>query len=129
MAHFTMHNIMNLNSDYHSSALSQPFEVCNHDQFNIYHTIPNCRIYHTLFTEQVSDILILYHTIPNFNNPEKGGFRKHCGKRRKCFIPAFSGIPTIFSTLLSTNFIILICHLQNTFNQSETVIQYPVIST
>ena len=27
----------------------------------------------------------LYHTIPTFNNPEKVAFRKHFGKRRKCW--------------------------------------------
>ena len=26
-----------------------------------------------------------YHTIPTFNDPEKEAFRKHCGKRRKCW--------------------------------------------
>ena len=30
-------------------------------------------------------ILTLYHTIPTFNDPEKEGFRKHCGKKRKCW--------------------------------------------
>ena len=29
--------------------------------------------------------LILYHRIPNFNDPEKEAFRKHSGKRRKCW--------------------------------------------
>ena len=29
--------------------------------------------------------LPLYHTIQTFNDPEKEGFWKHCGKRRKCW--------------------------------------------
>ena len=44
--------------------------------------------------------LTLYHTIPTFNDPEKEGFWKHCGKRRKCWYPAFSPFPAMFSTLL-----------------------------
>ena len=31
-----------------------------------------------------------YHTIPTFNDPKVEGFGKHCGKRRKCWEPAFS---------------------------------------
>ena len=27
--------------------------------------------------------LTLFHTIQNFNDPDKESFRKHCGKRRK----------------------------------------------
>ena len=27
-----------------------------------------------------------------------GMIRKHCGKRRKCWLPAFSPFPTMFST-------------------------------
>ena len=27
----------------------------------------------------------LYRTIPTFNDPQKEMFRKHCGKRRKCW--------------------------------------------
>ena len=46
--------------------------------------------------------LTLYHTIPPFNNPKKKGFGKHCGKRRKCWLPAFSPFPTMFSTLSKT---------------------------
>ena len=29
---------------------------------------------------------------------------EHCGKRRKCWLPAFSPFPTMFSTLPRTNF-------------------------
>ena len=42
--------------------------------------------------------LTLYHTIPPFNDPKQEGFGKHCGKRRKCWQPAFSPFPTAFST-------------------------------
>ena len=45
--------------------------------------------------------LTLYHTIPTFNNPKEEGFGKHCGKSRKCWKPAFSTFPTVFSTTLS----------------------------
>ena len=31
----------------------------------------------------------------------KGGGRKHCGKRRKCWLPAFSHFPTMFSKSFS----------------------------
>ena len=33
--------------------------------------------------------LTVYHTIPTLNNPEEKAFGKHCGKRRKCWYPAF----------------------------------------
>ena len=48
--------------------------------------------------------LIHYHTIPTFDAPEKEAYRKHCGKRRKCWLPAFSSFPAMFSTLHKTNF-------------------------
>ena len=51
--------------------------------------------------------LTLYHTIPPFNNPKEEGFGKHCGKRRKCWLPAFSPFPTMFSTLSKTEILIL----------------------
>ena len=35
---------------------------------------------------------------PDFLYPEEGR-GKHCGKRRKCWQPAFSPFPTVFSTL------------------------------
>ena len=48
--------------------------------------------------------LILYHTIPTFNDFKEGGFGKHCRKRRKCWKPAFSPFPTMFSTHPKKNF-------------------------
>ena len=51
--------------------------------------------------------LTLYHTIPTFNDPKEEGFGKHCGKRRKCWKPAFSPFPTVFSTLEQSKIIIL----------------------
>ena len=51
--------------------------------------------------------LTLYHTIPTFNNPKEEAFGKHCGKRRKCWKPAFSPFPTVFSTLEQSKIIIL----------------------
>ena len=49
--------------------------------------------------------LTLYYLIQTFNNPKNVSFRKHCGKRRKCWLPAFSPFPTMFCSLLKTNFI------------------------
>ena len=60
-------------------------------------------------------ILTLYHTIPTFNDPAKTACRKHCGKRRKCWIPAFSPFPAMFSTHPQKNFCFeshLFCHMQ-----------------
>ena len=48
--------------------------------------------------------LTLYHTIPTFNDPEEVAFWKHYGKRRKCWKPAFSPFPRMFSTLPKTNY-------------------------
>ena len=42
-----------------------------------------------------------------FNNHKKEGFGKHCGKRRKCWLPAFSPFPTAFSTLSKREMVIL----------------------
>ena len=41
---------------------------------------------------------------PAFNDPEKETFKKHCGKRRKCWLPAFSPFPVVLSTVTTTNF-------------------------
>ena len=51
-----------------------------------------------------TDLLTLYHTIPTFNDLNREAFRKHCGERRKCCLPAFSPFPTMFSTLPKTSF-------------------------
>ena len=60
--------------------------------------------------------LTLYHTIPTFNDPKEEGFGKHCGERRKCWYPAFSSFPTVFSTPSQREIVFfkkcLICHLQ-----------------
>ena len=64
-------------------------------------------------------MLTLYHTIPTFNDPKEEAFGKHCGKRRKCWQPAFSSFPTVFSNLLQREIVILaILHLSsaNAFN-------------
>ena len=44
------------------------------------------------------------HKLPTFHNLEKEAFWKHCGKRRKCWLPAFSPFSTMFSTLPYINF-------------------------
>ena len=59
--------------------------------------------------------VILYQTIPGFNDPRKETFGKHCGKRRKCRLPAFSPFPTMFSISSMKNSAFwpsLICCLQ-----------------
>ena len=45
-----------------------------------------------------------YHTIPTFNTSGKENFWKHCEKRRKCWLAAFSLFLTMFPTLPKTNF-------------------------
>ena len=52
-----------------------------------------------LYILSVSKCLV----IPNFNDLEKEAFWKHCGKRRKCWLPAFSPFPIKFSTLPKAN--------------------------
>ena len=47
--------------------------------------------------------LTLYHTIPTFNYPEILAFWKHCKKRIKCCLPAFSPFPIMFSNPLKAN--------------------------
>ena len=69
--------------------------------------------------------LTLYHTIPTFNNLEKEDFWKHCETRRKCWKPAFSPFPKLFSTLPNTNFnllLIFILSSANTLNSDQSKI-------
>ena len=44
-----------------------------------------------------SNISILYHTVMIFDAPKEKAFRKHCGRRRKCWLPAFSPFSIMFS--------------------------------
>ena len=69
--------------------------------------------------KEINLLLTLYHTIPTLIDPKKGSFWKHCGKRRKCWKPAFSPFPTMFSTQSKTKIIIwasFILLSANTFN-------------
>ena len=50
-------------------------------------------------------------TVLTLNSPWKECFLKHCGKRRKCWLPAFSPLPTMFSTPLMRNFWGFLSHL------------------
>ena len=77
----------------------------------------------------ISHILLffstLYHTIMTFSNPKTEGFRKHCGKRRKCWKPAFSPFPTMFPTFPKTNFnfsFTFILSSANAFNLDQSKI-------
>ena len=45
--------------------------------------------------------LTLYYNIPTSKYSEKGSFWKHFGKRRKCWIPAFSPFPKMLSIISS----------------------------
>ena len=74
-----------------------------------------------------SGSLTLYHRIPTVNNPEKEAFWKQYGKRRKCWLPAFSHFLTMFSTLPKTNFIsslmfILLSANASDLDQSENLL-------
>ena len=69
--------------------------------------------------------LTLYHTILTFNDPKKEAFWKHCGKRRKCWKPAFSPFPTMLSTLPKANFkfsVTFILSSANYFNLDQSKI-------
>ena len=46
--------------------------------------------------------LILYLTFATVKESEKEDFGKHCWKRGKCWIPAFSPFPTMLSILAQT---------------------------
>ena len=64
-----------------------------------------------------------YHKIPTYNDPEKEAFQKYCGKRKKCWFPAFSPFPTRFSTLFNSNFIFwvpFILSSANAFNLNQS---------
>ena len=56
---------------------------------------------------------------------KKKAFRKHCGKRRKCWQPAFSPFHTMFSTHPEKNFcfkVALILSSANAFNLDKSKI-------
>ena len=69
--------------------------------------------------------LTLYHTIPTFNDPKEEAFGKHCGKRRKCWQPAFSPFPTVFSNLSKRE--IIICTTSNLLSASAFNLDEPKI--
>ena len=59
------------------------------------------------------------HAISTFDDHKEEGFGKHCGKRRKCWLPALSSFPTVFLSLLQREIIILAMFnlsSANTFN-------------
>ena len=67
--------------------------------------------------------LSLYHRITTLSDLEKEAFWKHCGKRRKCWSPAFSPFPTMFSTLPKSNFnfwVTFILSSANAFNLDQS---------
>ena len=47
--------------------------------------------------------LPLFHTMPTYNGPQKDTFKKHCGKWRTCWLPAFYLFSTVFSALPKKN--------------------------
>ena len=70
-----------------------------------------------MFSEYETDTLILYHIFPTFNDPDKEDFRKHCGKRRKCWEPAISPFPTMFSEYETDT--LILHHIFPTFNDPD----------
>ena len=72
-------------------------------------------------------ILSLYHTILTYNNPKKQDFGKHCWKRRKCWFPAFSPFPTMFS-LLSKGETISLAKLNMMSANASSLVQYKILS-
>ena len=46
----------------------------------------------------------------------KEAFSKHCGKKRKCWKPAFSPFPTMYSTLSKTEIIIYVTSILSSAN-------------
>ena len=51
-----------------------------------------------------------------FDVSGKQAFSKHCGKRRKCWKPAFSPFPTMFSALSKTKIIIYVTFILSSAN-------------
>ena len=56
------------------------------------------------FSTTVTIVNNLFTIVLTFNDPKKEGFGKHCRKRRKCWFPAFSPFPTMFSTLITERY-------------------------
>ena len=77
------------------------------------------------YFQQSSTLLSLYHTISTFNDPAKIVFRKHCGKMRKCWLPASSPFPTMFSVHRKKKFsfrVTFILLSANVFNLDQSEI-------
>ena len=67
----------------------------------------------------------LHHTIPTFNNSKTVSFRKHWGKKRKCWWPAFSHFPKLFSIIPKPSFnfsFIFILSSTNAFILDKSII-------
>ena len=71
----------------------------------------------------------LYHTIPTFNNPDKESFCKHCGKRRKCWLPAFSPFPSMFSTISTKTEMIILAKLNLFSANAFSLVKAKVLSS
>ena len=70
------------------------------------------------FLKNISFSLTLYQTVQTFNDTKEEGFRKHRGKKRKCWLPAFSLFPTSLSTLLKREIVILTTIIMSSTNVS-----------
>ena len=79
---------------------SMPFHKTNHVLTFLVTSILSC--------PKISLCLTLSHTVTGFHNPETEAFGEYCGKRRKCWSPAFSPFPTMFSAFSKTNFKLLV---------------------
>ena len=86
-------------------------QVVSMTVFTLYHTITTFNwpwkrnLLKTLW-EKVKILLILSQTVPGIHGLTEEAFWKHCGKRRKCWFPAFSPFPTMFSFLSEREIII-----------------------
>ena len=83
------------------------YQICYKDLRSWVYFIKSFMLLHNSLTH--------FYTMTPFDMSGKDAFSKNCGKRRKCWLPAFSPFPTMFCTRSKTEIIIyvaLFCHLQ-----------------
>ena len=77
-----------------------------------------------------SRVRTLYNPILSLNDPEKETFWKHCGKRRKCWEPAFSPfLKTFFFFTLSKTELIIEATLNLSSTNSFNLVKAKILSS
>ena len=70
--------------------LQSPYAEVDKKQENTFNSLPNDNSKLTVFAEDKLNVAVMMISLID-------RVEKHCAKRRKCWLPAFSPFPTVFS--------------------------------